>query len=84
MTALSLYKFIKDHNIEYHWINNDTDVIIFVHILALTAFNNILPKLMFETDGIECRMKDNYLAFRMEEICDYCEIDMKEVFDNTP
>lgn len=82
MTELALYKFIKENNVEYHWIDNNTDVIIFVYIWNVEEFNKLLPDLLFDEEGIECNMKDRYFAFRMKDICEYCDIDMKAVFDN--
>ena len=82
MTALKLYKFIKNNNIEYHWIDNDTDVVMFVGLSDLDEFYRLLmPSLIFEDEGIQCNMKDRYFCFKMDDICSHFDIDINEIFD---
>lgn len=82
MTELQLYKFIKDNNIEWHKHDRDggQDVIIFVAIYLIKDFQKMLPQGIFDDDGIECTMKDGYFAFWMKDICDYCGVEMNNVF----
>ncbi len=82
MTELGLYKFINEHNIEWHYENNDktTDVIIFVHTYQLEYFQKILTPGIFDDSGIECRMMSGYFCFWMKDICEYYGIDFTAVF----
>jgi hypothetical protein len=81
MTELDLYKYITDNQIEWHRQNNDgtPDVIIFPHIFQMADFNKLV-KSMLDDEGLECRMKDGYFAFWMNDICDHYGIDINKVF----
>lgn len=79
MKTLELYKFIEEHNIEYHW--HDDDVIMFVNCRDIEEFNKLLPNTIYDDDGIESIMKDGYFCFWMRQICEYCDIEIEPVFD---
>jgi len=85
MKALQLYKFITENNIEWHWKNEDglDDVLMFVDIGVIKYFNEIIGPIIFNDEGIICHMKDGYFAFWMYEICEYHNIELKEVFTPT-
>jgi len=79
MKTLELYKFVTEHNIEYHW-NND-DVIMFVDNYLINEWNQLLESgITYDDGGIECRMKDGYLCFDMKNICEYFGIELNNVF----
>jgi len=78
MTTLELYKFIENYNVEFHW--NEEDVMMFVNNDNIKYFNSILNSSIFDDGGIHCVMKDGYIAFEMENICDYYDIELKDVF----
>lgn len=80
MKTITLYKFIQDNNIEYHW--HDKNVIIFVNIYLIEEFTKMLPSGLFDDNGIECRLKDGYFAIWMEGICNYCNIEMADIFES--
>ncbi len=80
MTELSLYKFIEENNIEYHW--DDDNVIVFINIRDIEEWNNIIDDFLMEESGIECNMKSGYFCFWMQYICEYCDIEMNNVFTN--
>jgi len=82
MKALDLYKFVTDNDIEYSYaMNGQTeDVLIFPYYNQVSDFAKMLPKCIFDDEGIVCNMKDGYLAIWMNNICDYCEIEVGEVF----
>lgn len=67
------------NNIEYHWHNDD--VILMVNNHLLNDWNKLLGIHILDEDGLPCVMKDGYFCFEMKEICDFFEIEMKEVFD---
>jgi len=78
MTELTLYKFIEENEIEYHWHNED--VIAFVHLRDIEEFNKLIPGSQMHEDGIQCHMKEGYFAFWMKDICEYSGIEMKNIF----
>lgn len=82
MTALELYKFIHNSNIECRWDFNDNkrDVIVFIPIWEMTDFSKLLSKYSFDDGGIECRFLDKYFAFWMKDICEYFDIDLVDIF----
>ncbi len=79
MTALKLYKFIRNNNVEWHYYDND-DVLLFVSFFQFEEFVNMLPKGLFDDEGLDCKIKDGYFVFHTKYICEYCGIDLKEVF----
>ena len=81
MTELDLYKFVSEHDIEYHWINKKEDVILFIPVWLCKDWMELLGSRIMDEDGIECNMKDKYFCFQMKEICDYFGIwELKNVF----
>jgi len=88
MTAIDLYKFYKNHSLEYHWNHNnlsesgyDNDVILFVDIWCVEEFMKLLKSSKMTDTGFVCRMKDRYFCFWMAEICEYFDIDLTNVFE---
>ena len=86
MDNIKLYEFYNKNDIEFRWEMNDNilDVIFFVPCFHIEKFNQILPSSIFDEEGIACRMKDGYFAFWMNDICNYCGINIEEVFPITP
>jgi len=83
MTAVQLYKFINENNIEYHWQENDgiDDVLIFTSINHIEDFNKLMEgSNIYDDAGISCMMKDGYFAFWMDSICEYFGIELLEIF----
>jgi len=82
MTELELYKFVEKNAIEWHWHKNEgkEDVIMFVPTYWIDAFI-LLVRSATDEDGIECTLKDGYLAFWMRDICEYFGIEMEKVFE---
>lgn len=79
MTELQLYKFIKEHDIEYHKFGDD--IVLFVNYYLLEEFSKLLGTSILDEEGIKCTMKEKYICFDMKYICDYHGIDMENVFD---
>jgi hypothetical protein len=79
MTEIELYKYITENNIEYHWYE-DT-VYICPHIFQVEEFVELLPKGIFDDGGIrDIRLFDGYVSIDMNNICDYCGININNVF----
>lgn len=85
MTAIELYKFVSDNKLEYHYNNHDgeEDVILFIPNYFLDDFNKVLPESIFDSEGLECIMKDGYFCFWMDDICGYSGIELSEIFDKS-
>lgn len=83
MNAIELYKFINEHNIEWHYGDNDgtEDVIIFPLIYQIEQFFKIIPNAIYDEEGLEFIMKDGYFAIWMLGICESCDIELSEVFN---
>ena len=79
MKAIDLYKFINENNLEYHWHNDD--VILFINLLYLEEFNKLLGPHILNDDGISCIMKDGYICFMMQYICEHYDIELNEIFN---
>lgn len=79
MTELELYKFIHNNAIEWHKQDNDgtPDVVIFVHYFYLPELFELLKKY---DESLECRLKENYFALFMGNICDNFGIDIENLF----
>ena len=82
MTAIELYKFIEENNIEWHYEDNEgaEDVIIFPYTFQIDSFYKLFTPCLFDDVGIGCIMKDGYFAFWMDDICSYYGIELSEVF----
>jgi hypothetical protein len=80
MKAIELYKFVTENKIEYHW--HGDDVMMFVDDDKISKFNNILPVSIFDDYGISCIMKYSYFCFEMKHICEYCDIELIDIFPN--
>ena len=91
MTALDLYKFVTKNNLEYNkkiydvhegenpFITQQYEVYLFVPIYELEEWNKLLGSFIFE-EGINCVMKEKYVCFMMQDICDHFDIDITEIF----
>ena len=80
MTELSLYKFITENSIEYHYSNDRKDIHAFIPIWNLKDWNILLGTRITSEDALECHLKGDYLCFEMIAICEYFNIDHKNVF----
>jgi len=82
MTAIQLYKFVTENGLEFKWERNDNDwdVVLFLYTFQIDEFNKLLPNTVYDDEGVECTMKDGYLAFWMSRICSHCGIELEEIF----
>ena len=78
MTSLDLYRFISENGIEYNWLRKD--VIVFIPMYLVQEWNRLLPRGLYDDSGIECAMKDGYIAMTMRDVCQYADIELEEVF----
>jgi len=83
MTALDLYKFVTKNKLEWHWVNlKEIDVILFIPFDLLTEWITLLGPNILDEEGVLCHMKEGYMCFLMQEICDYTDINISEIFGN--
>lgn len=83
MEELDLYKFIGEQKLEYHWVDEDNDVVLFVEHYKMKNWNTFLKSYslnIFE-DGIESVMKDGYSCFHMKDMCEYFGIKIERIFE---
>lgn len=76
MTNLSLYKFIVQKNIEYHWHNDD--VVFFVPFYLLEKFTELLGTQALSDNEFSVVLKSDCVAVLGSSLSD--DIDLKEVF----
>lgn len=83
MKAIELYKWINDSGIEWHYYDNEgvEDVVIFPYHFQMEQFFKILSTGIFDDDGINCVIKQGYFAIWMNDICEYHDIELHEVFN---
>lgn len=79
MKATDLLKYVTKNKVEYHW--HDDDVILMPNISQISEFNKLLSGSIYDDDGIDCKMKDGYFCFHMQDICDYFGIDLEDIFE---
>lgn len=94
MTELQLYKFLMDvevkiwfHGEERENMDSYTDfnrggwrVYILLDPCRVKCLLNLLPKRIFDGDGILAILKDGYIAVNLMPIMEYCNIDPKNIF----
>ncbi len=80
MTAIELYKFVKNNQIEYHYTKDHSDVLIFIPLYNIEEWDELLGPGITAEDPIKCYMKYGYLCFYMQDICNYFDIYLAEVF----
>lgn len=84
ISALRLYKYINDNKIEWRWSwhsnHSAEDVIILPLICQLKEFNDLLTDNFLDEGGYEISMKKGYVGIWMNDICEYYDIDIEEVF----
>jgi hypothetical protein len=78
MTAIQLYKFVTENELEYKLF--EEDILLFVNISNIEEWNEILGYSIKDESGIKCYMKDGYFVFYMAAICEYFDIELKEIF----
>lgn len=85
MTESELYKFVEKSNSEWHWEDNIhkglfNEVYLFIHVYDITEFMLLLGTIFLTNTDTEVVIKDKYFVFKMEEICEYFDIEMEKVF----
>ena len=92
MTALELYQYIQENEIEWRYQLNDQvneddecndaneDVIIFIDVWQIESFSILFSRITEESEPFIFHFNGEYFAIYMADICNYYEIDMKQVF----
>jgi hypothetical protein len=83
MTALELYQYIQENNIDWAYRYNpeskQDDVMVWINPCEIEFFVEMFAGNTPEY-GFEMTFINGNFAFFMSDICDYYEIDMKQVF----
>jgi len=81
MTELQLYKYINDNHIEWHWFEtgDEPKCVIMPSYGHLEELSKMISSQLDE-EGIEVTMKEGYICIEMNEICEYCDIEIENVF----
>jgi hypothetical protein len=82
MTKNDLINFIKNNYVEYHWLNDMSDVYICLNYYNLEKFKQILGENILDEEGIYCIFKSGYIVFEMQNICEFFGIKIEDVFEN--
>ncbi len=80
MTEPEPYQFVSNNNIEWHFTNDNDDIILFVNNYIIEDWNKLLGPGITDEDGLECVMKDGYFCFYMKTIFEYFGIEINNVF----
>jgi len=79
MKATDLLRFVLEETIEYNWHNDD--VIMFLPIYQIEDFQKVLNcESVYDDSGIECYMKNGYLAIEMKYVVDYFGFNLEDIF----
>ena len=78
-----LKDYIEDNNVEWHYRMNgkEEDVLIFPYTFQLCDFVKLFNPDIFDEDGIECVLKDGYVAIWMNDICEYYNVELSDIFN---
>ena len=83
MKEITLYKFVNENDIEYHYVDSEDDIILFVPYYLIEDFAETIGTSIMDEEGLECVLKSGYIAIMMQSICDYHNVQMFEIFDKT-
>lgn len=83
MKEITLYKFVHDNDIEYHYVESEDDIILFVPYFLIAEFETTIGTSIMDEEGLKCVLKSGYIAIMMRNICDYHNVQMFEIFDKT-
>ena len=79
VSELLLFKFVTTNQLEWHWLDDRNDVILFIPFDLIGDFNKLV-KFQTSHDGIECVMKDGYFCYHMDGISEKLDIDLNKIF----
>jgi hypothetical protein len=80
MTELELYKFIEE-SLSLTSFDGE-EAIIWVYHHHIGDFVTLIGDYYLSEGGIEVRLQEEYIAVKMNEICEYNDINMFAVFSN--
>lgn len=85
MKASEFKSFIENNGIEWHRHKNDgeEDIIIFPEFNDLEEFTKILGYGYFDEEGLECYMKDGYMAIWCRDLLESSGIGLDEIFEKS-
>jgi hypothetical protein len=81
INTLEAYKFIRNKKFEYHFIDDDKDVICFIEFDELTQFCEVFKTDRLTDDPPMVALKSYCIGIEMAQICDYFGVDLDDIFD---
>jgi predicted CDP-diglyceride synthetase/phosphatidate cytidylyltransferase len=78
MTELNLYKFINENNIEWHY--EQDGIYMFVSFYLLKEFTAMIRTYLSDS-VFEVVLKDTYICLKINEICEYFDININNIFN---
>lgn len=78
MIEKELKYFIEKNNVEWHRHGNE--ILIMPDFYDLTELKELLSNCIYDDGGINCYLKEGYICFDIEPICDYYGIDTSNIF----
>jgi len=77
MTALKLYKFIKDNECEISW--NSKELILWISFLNLREFTELIGYDYLSEGGIKVNLGEWEIALDIVDLCEFFEIEPEEI-----
>lgn len=77
MTELQLYKFIQEYYIETRWDDNQLTTWIPFH--CLQEFTEMIGYEMLSDGGLEANLQYACVAFDLNEVCEWFDIDAENI-----
>lgn len=78
MTELKIYRAFVD--IEKHWHSDNTELLVMPNYYELKECLSIFDFGLFDDNGVDAHLMQEYLVFDLVPICDRFGLDAREIF----
>jgi len=82
MTELKLYKFLNDHELEYHWQDyekKDAEFLVWIPFYLLEEFTQMIGYNYLSEGGIEVLLQESCIALDIVDIAEYHDIELENI-----
>jgi hypothetical protein len=79
MTALKLYKFIQENDIELRW--EDEELIAWVGFHCISEFTDMIGYDYLSDGGLDANLQYHCLALDIVPICEYFDIEPTDILE---
>jgi len=83
MTELELYKYIHDEETSVEYSFDGERAIIWVYHFNIDDFVKVIGSNVIQDGGISVRLQDHFIEIEMNEICEYHDIELDNIFTKT-